>query len=377
MEGAGEALSVSLKIIKVIYETAHLYKNLKYINRKYLNEICVLITLKDQIAKSKRMTNNESIDNYLISIATKLHKLKYKIENVSNLNRIKKIFYVRNINNLAEDIAETVNQMKFLLQVKQELDNSSRMDIANIISDDAAREFWETNFGSENLFIQTNLFFSAIRLNTKLVAAEIDFLKKIINDDNDKYISAFEFQEWLDFFGDFSVVMRRTIDSLIDPNTQEPYQWYHKNVAKNLVKTLLRDYLFIVRKHATQKGVFIVNFYYKGALCSLFLRNKENKYIIERPSELSPIESEIHLALGDIQSDNIKDIVYQLENILDPNKSNHSMDNWNRHREDFMDAEINSSPKKKNSGFEIPLLGTIRDVLPDTNRIFSAIQFWK
>ena len=139
MEGAGEALSVSLTIIKTIYETAHLYKNLKYVNRKYLNENCLIITLKDQIQKSRRMSNNEMIDNYVQDIAKKLNKLKFKIENVNNLNFIKKIFYIRNINNLAQDIAESVNQMKFLLQIKHELDSSSRMDIANIIIDDEDR----------------------------------------------------------------------------------------------------------------------------------------------------------------------------------------------------------------------------------------------
>jgi len=369
MEGAGETLSVSLTIIKAIYETAHLYKNLKYINRRYLNEICVLITLRDQITKSRRMVGNEMIDNYLQDIAKKLNKMKFKIENVSNLNRIKKIFYIRGLNNLAGDISDSVNQMKFLLQIKQELDNSSRMDISNIIIDEKAREFWESNFGSENLFIQTNLFFSAIRLNTKLVSAEIDFLKKIINDDNDKYISAFEFQEWLDFFGNFEVVMHRTIDSLIDPNTQEPYAWYHKNVAKNLVKTLLRDYLFIVRKHTTQKGVFIINFYFKGALCSLFLRNVENNFNLEKPLELSPIEQEIYNLLGNIESDNIRDYVKRLEIILDPNKLENS-DDWNQQRQEFVDVELNNS-------FEIPILGSIRNALPDTGRIINALQFWK
>jgi hypothetical protein len=324
------------------------------------------------------MAGNEMIENYLQDIAKKLNKMKFKIENVSNLNRIKKIFYIRGLNNLAGDIAESVNQMKFLLQIKQELDNSSRMDIANIIVDDQAREFWEANFGSENLFVQTNLFFSAIRLTTKLVGAEIDFLKKIINDDNDKYISAFEFQEWLDFFGDFSVVMRRTIDSLIDANTQEPYAWYHKNVAKNLVRTLLRDYLFIVRKHATQKGVFIVNFHYKGSLCSLFLRNRDNKFQLEQPDELSLIEREIQMGLGIQQGDTLKDFVKRLELILDPNKSE-SSDDWNNQRQQFMDAELHSSPKKNESAssFEIPLLGTLRDALPDSNKILNVIQFWK
>jgi hypothetical protein len=380
MEMGGEALAASLQIIKVLYETAHLYKNLRFINQRYMNKICLLITLKDHITKSKRISNNDMITNYIEDISKKLHKMRDKVENVSNKGAIKRIFYVRGLNKLAEDISRSVEDMKFLLDVKKELDSSSKMDIGNIISDNKAREFWETNFGSENLFIQSNLFFSAIRLNTKLVGTEIDFLKKIINDDNDKYISAFEFQEWLDFFGDFSVVMRRTIDSLIDPGTQEAYVWYHKNVSKNLVKTLLRDYSFIVRKHTTQKGVFIVNFYWREVLCVIYIRNKDNIFWLEQHPDINAIELQFISYLMIENAETLNDIVIRIEYILNPNKTENI--GWEQQRQELLDAEINSNRSYQPNLFnfrldDIPLLGTIKDVLPSPDRFMNAIQFWK
>ena len=380
MEMGGEALAASLQIIKVLYETAHLYKNLRFINQRYMNKICLLITLKEHITKSKRISNNDMITNYIEDISKKLHKMRDKVENVSNKGAIKRIFYVRGLNKLAENISRSVEDMKFLLDVKRELDSSSKMDIGNIISDNKAREFWETNFGSENLFVQSNLFFSAIRLNTKLVGTEIDFLKKIINDDNDKYISAFEFQEWLDFFGDFSVVMRRTIDSLIDPGTQEAYVWYHKNVSKNLVKTLLRDYSFIVRKHTTQKGVFIVNFYWHDVLCGIYIRNKDNMFWLEPHPDINALELEFISHLMVENTETLKDIVSRIEYILNPNKTENI--NWEQQRQELLDAEINSNNSYQPNLFQfgldnIPLLGTIKDALPSTDRFMNAIQFWK
>lgn len=380
MEIGGEALAASLEIIKALYETAHLYRNLRFINQRFMNKICMLITLKDHVTKSKRMAGNDMIDNYIQDIAKKLNKMRNKIESVSNKGVIKRIFYVRGLNKLAEDISRSVEDMKFLLEIKRELDSSSKMDIGNIILDIKGREFWEVNFGSENLFIQTNLFFSAVRLNTQLLATEIDFLKKIINDDNDKYISAFEFQEWLDFFGDFDVVMRRTIDSLIDPGNGEPYSWYHKNVSKNLVRTLLRDYNFIVRKHATQKGVFIVNFIWREILCSIYIRNKENRFWVEISQDMNALEYEFMSILEISTSENLRDIVSRIDTILNPNKTPINQD-WNRQRQELVDAEINGGvpPPPQLFGFidDIPLLGTIKGALPSTDKFMNTIQFWK
>jgi hypothetical protein len=378
MEMGGEALSASIEIIKMLYETAHLYRNLRFINQRFMNKICMLITLKEHISKSNRMSNNDMINNYILDIAKKLNKMRNKVESVSNKGFIKRIFYVRGLNNLAEDISRSVEDMKFLLDIKRELDNSSKMDIGNIIIDNKAREFWEVNFGSENLFIQTNLFFSAIRLNTKLVSTEIDFLKKIINDDNDKYISAFEFQEWLDFFGDFDVVMRRTIDSLIDPGTGEPYIWYHKNVSKNLVKTLLKEYNFIVRKHTIQKGVFIVNLNWRNVLISIYIRNKDNRFVIERNPDINSLEHDFLNILDLDNTENLREIVSRIDNLLNPNKTTISVD-WAQQRAEFVDTEIHTMPSNEMFDFidNIPILGSIKEALPTTDRFMNAIQFWK
>jgi hypothetical protein len=378
MEIGGEALAASIEIIKVLVETAHLYRNLRFINQRFMNKICMLISLKEHICKSRRISGNDMINNYILDIAKKLNKMRNKVENISNKGVIKRIFYVRGINKLAEDIGRSVEDMKFLLDIKRELDSSSKMDIGNIISDNKAREFWEVNFGSENLFIQTNLFFSAIRLNTKLVSAEIDFLKKIINDDNDKYISAFEFQEWLDFFGDFDVVMRRTIDSLIDPCTGEPYIWYHKNVSKNLVRTLLKEYNFIVRKHTIQKGVFIVNLTWRDVIISIYIRNKDNVFWIERNPDINALEHEF-LSILDIEHfENLRDIVSRIDTILNPNKPEVNND-WSKQRQELVDTEIHTPQSDQMFGFidNIPILGSIKEALPSTDRFINAIQFWK
>lgn len=196
--GEGGALAASIEIIKMLYETAETYRKLDRINKTFLNEIALLITLQDQIKNCKRMGNNIIIENYLNDINYKLEKFKKIVDDIDNQNFINKIIYTKKVEKIGKEIANLVKKLKFLLDIKKDLNMSSKMDIANIINDIEARKFWENNFGSEHTYVQVNLFFSAIRMNTTLLTSEIDFLKKVINDDGDKYISAF----------DFSVVMK-------------------------------------------------------------------------------------------------------------------------------------------------------------------------
>jgi len=221
------ALGASLSILKVLYETAELYNKMAHINERTLNEIALLACMKDQIESSKRMAGNQIVEKYMNDIHNRLMKLKMLVENVEHQNFIRKIMYTKKIEKTAKQVAECVKKLKLLLEMKRDLSASSKLDIANIISDVNGRAFWDANFGSDNLIIRQNLFFSALRLSTNLLSSEIDFLKKVVNDDNDEFISAFEFQEWLDLFGDYTVVMRRTIDSLFDANTEEVFTWYY------------------------------------------------------------------------------------------------------------------------------------------------------
>ena len=83
----GKALIASLEIVKVLYETAELYRRLDTINSNFLNELAILNTLKDQIIKSRRMQGNQIVDNYVCDINKKLNKVKKK----KNLKKKKEI----------------------------------------------------------------------------------------------------------------------------------------------------------------------------------------------------------------------------------------------------------------------------------------------
>lgn len=336
---AGKALGASLEIIKMIYETAETYRKLERLNQTVLNEIALLITLQDQIKNCRRMENNTIIDNYLIDINKRLEKFKSLIEEADKGNFFKKIAHTKKIKKISREIAEQIKKLKFLLDVKKEMLQSSKLDVANIITDIEARKFWENNFGSDHTFIQCNLFFSAIRMNTKLLTNEIDFVKKVINDDSDKYITAFEFQEWIDFFGDFSVVIRRTIDSLFDGNTYDIAIWYHKNISKTLVNALLMEHKFIIRKHTNQKGIFIANFIFNGEFCSLYIKNKDNYFWIEKVANMSVNELIFYEMLDIKKSSNLMEIANRLEYFLNPGEIRNTV-NWQEEREKIKDQTI-------------------------------------
>lgn len=336
----GRALISSIEIIKMLYETAELYKKLERINGNLLNEMSLIVSLKDQITSCRRMQNNQVIDNYLLDINKRLEKFKKIVENIHNQNFLKKIIYTKKIEKIGKEISKAMKKMKMLLDLKKDLQQSSRLDVANILTDIKAREFWETNFGSEHTFVQTNLFFSAIRMNTQLLSNEIDFLKKVINDDNDKYISAFEFQEWLDFFGDFTVAMRRTIDSLFDPNTYEIVEWYQKNISKSIVKSILNEQPLILRKHSNQKGVFIINFKYNNEIHELFIKNINNEFVIERMPSMNPIEYKIFEELDIKKSANLKTIINSLEYRIIPLNQKKEIVDWDQERINHLDKPI-------------------------------------
>jgi hypothetical protein len=366
----GKALIASLEVIKVLYETAELYNRLEIINGEILNEIAILVALQDQIMSSQRMANNQIVNNYLSDINRKLTKIKTMTENIGSKNMFSKIIYTRKIKKITIQLSSMIKKLKNLLELKKEMMQSSKMDVANIISDEGGRAFWDKTFGSENIFVQQNLFFGALRLHTKLLSTEIDFLKRVVNDDKDKYISAFEFQEWLDFFGGFEVVMRRTIDSLFDVQTYDIVEWYHPSINKNLVRAYLYDKDFIVRKHATQRGVFIVNYKVISPshpssqpsssslapsrppsppafdIYTIYIQNRENMFHIQRTADMLPMEQEVLRRLDITTSLTLQDIVLRLNAVIsqiigiDMQQTNTNIPSWDQERKSLMDADI-------------------------------------
>lgn len=360
---AGKALIGSLEIIKLLYETAETYRRLEKINKNILSELALLITIKDQILNSRRMENNPIIDNYLVDINEKLIKFKNLVDNVEKQNFLGKILYVKKIEKISKYINQAIRKLKFILDLKRDMHESSKQDVANIISDQLALQFWENNFGSDHIFIQTSLFFSSLRMNTNLLSSEIEFLKRVINDNNDKNITAFEIQEWIDFFGDFSVAIKRTIDSLFDPNTYDIVDWYQKNISKSIVLSVLETRKFLIRKHSTQKGVFIINFKNGDELCNLYIRNKDNHFILEKISNMTPHEILIYQSIDLKKSTNLKDFAILLQNIIDPNNS--KFQNWEEERKKDLDQTI------PDSFFELPKIPSIDDI---KNNIENVVE---
>ena len=374
-----KTLGSSLEIIKMLYETAELYRKLEKINRYALNEIALLVSIKDQILSSKRIKDNPMVDNYLIDINEKLIKFKKMIENIDKKSCFKKIIYIKKIDKISKNIGESIKKLKFLLDLKKEINQAAKLDVINIINDDGARLFWESNFGSENIYVQENLFFSAIRSNTNLLSSEIEFLKKVINDDNDEYISAFEFQEWIDYFGDFSVVMKRTIDSLFDSENFDIVNWYQKNISKTLVKSILIEFPFIIRKHSNQKSVFIINFKVGEEIFELYIRNNNNNFIIERFNDMKPLEIEIFNKLDNFKSPNLKDICMNLESIINP-INRIIKNNWENERKQHLDKTIIQNDSSNLNQFKDGIdtivdfgVGTVKNIVGTGVDVVSTI----
>ena len=423
----GKALGASLEIIKALYETAELYRRLETINGEILNEIALLVSLQDQITSSQRMANNAVVNNYLQDINRKLTKIKRMVEDIGSKNMFYKIIYTQKIKRITTQVSGMIRKLKVLLELKREMTQASKLDVANIISDEAGRTFWEKTFGSDHLFVQQSMFFGALRMHTRLLATEIDFLKKVVNDDRDKFISAFEFQEWLDFFGDMSVAMRRSIDSLLDPKTYDMVAWYQPSLNRHLVRTYLYDNLFIVRKHATQKGVFIINYklpcpsttpppYLLTAMPApaspaspplplqpsqefpdritpppssfnihnMYIKNRENQFHIETVGGMQATELEIMQRIDIKHSVNLRDIVLRLENvitqIMHPTSSPDAnaaataaaAAAWENERQKMLDAEVGENNSNNHSFFTPPQF--VSSIFESANAGLSSVM---
>lgn len=70
------------------------------------------------------------------------------IEKVDEGSFFGKIIYTKKVKKVSLEIAELIRKLKFLLDIKKELSQSGKLDVANIISDPEGRKFWDTNFGS-------------------------------------------------------------------------------------------------------------------------------------------------------------------------------------------------------------------------------------
>jgi hypothetical protein len=382
----GKALVASLEILKVIYETAEQYRRIQSVSQRTLNEMALLFTLQDNIRSCRRMQNNAVIDNYLMDIHKRLVKFKNIVDGIGEKNMIMKLIYVKKMKKISSEIADAIKKLKFVLTIKNDMLQSSRMDVANIITDADGLLFWERNFGSENIYVNENLFFSALRMNTTLLSHELELVKKVINRDDDKYITAFEFQEWIEFFGGFSVIMKRTIESLLDPSTTEIATWYHENINRTMVKALLHDSSFIVRKHSHQKGVFILNFNMHDELCTLYIRNNRevNKYYMDKLPDFTRTELMAYETLeGTHITNNLMDIISRLEyTIKISNNANIGASSWQQQRSQYVDKTIEppsstASSQPAGSGPDgsffsevwstidnIPIVSTIANIIP-------------
>jgi len=383
----GKALVASLEILKVIYETADQYRRIQSISQKTLNEMALLFTLQDNIRSCRRMQNNAVIDNYLLDIHKRLVKFKNIVDGIGEKNMIMKLLCVKKMKKISSEIADAIKKLKFVLTIKNDMLQSSRMDVANVITDPDGLLFWERNFGSENTYVNENLFFSALRINTSLLSHELELVKKVINRDDDKYITAFEFQEWIEFFGGFNVIMKRTIESLLDPATTEIAAWYHENINRTMVKALLHDLPFIVRKHSHQKGVFILNFIVCDELCTLYIRNNRevNKYYMDKLPDFTRNELMAYETLeGTHITNNLMDIISRLEYTMKFSKTL-SVDaaSWEQQRNQYVDKTIEtpaspppSTAPSQPTGFtsffsevwstidNIPIVSTIANIIP-------------
>lgn len=383
----GKALVASLEILKVIYETAEQYRRIQSVSQRTLNEMALLFTLQDNIRSCRRMQNNAVIDNYLMDIHKRLVKFKNIVDGIGEKNMIMKLIYVKKMKKISSEIADAIKKLKFVLTIKNDMLQSSRMDVANIITDAEGLQFWEINFGSENTFINENLFFSALRMNTTLLSHELEVIKKVINRDDDKYITAFEFQEWIEFFGGFSVIMKRTIESLLDPTTTEIASWYHENINRTMVKSLLHDSPFIIRKHSHQKGVFILNFNMYDELCTLYIRNNRevNKYYMDKLPDFTRLELMAYETLeGTHITNNLMEIISRLEyTIKISNNAKIIESSWQQQRNKYVDKSIeipppSPSPSTSNQNQptgtffsdvrstidNIPIVSTIANIIP-------------
>jgi hypothetical protein len=349
----GKALVASLEILKVIYETAEQYRRIQSVSQRTLNEMALLFTLQDSIRSCRRMQNNAVIDNYLTDIHKRLVKFKNIVDGIGEKNMIMKLIYVKKMKKISTEIADAIKKLKFVLTIKNDMLQSSRMDVANVITDVDGLHFWERNFGSENIYVNENLFFSALRMNTTLLSHELELVKKVINRDEDKYITAFEFQEWIEFFGGFSVVMKRTIESLLDPATMEIASWYHENINRTMVRALLHDSPFIVRKHSHQKGVFILNFNMHEELCTLYIRNNRevNKYYMDKLPDFTQTELMAYETLeGTYITNNLMDIISRLEyTIKISNNANIGASSWQQQRSQYVDKTIETPPPSQST----------------------------
>ena len=106
--------------------------------------------------------------------------------------------------------------------------------------------------------------------------------------------------------------------------------WGQKNISKSIVLSLLETRKFLIRKHSTQKGVFIINFKNGDELCNLYIRNKDNHFILEKISNMTPHEILIYQSIDLKKSTNLKDFAILLQNIIDPNNS--KFQNWEEER---------------------------------------------
>jgi hypothetical protein len=341
-----------LKGIIGLCDSLHnLYNEYKDIDDKYASIIHDIIILKNfvlNIESNPRISDD--ISQCLDLIKLKLSELLKHLTKYNKENKICSLLHGRHreIIKLERKINNQIKKLELLYKLSKDISNNARLDIANIISDKKAVEFWDYHFGKDVLEVSFSIFIEAfesninrlikidknINVNTnyklqcdtyniftvtdilpsnhevsidcesnndfrRIKPQEMNVLKNILDSNNDGSVSAYEFNKWLERFGNFNNIVTRTLTSLMNTKTGEIHIWFKKdNYKRQSIKYLKKNNIFgeaLIRYH-DYLGYFVLDFTGITELPSidepskinieiyeLIIKLKENNFILLKP----------------------------------------------------------------------------------------------
>ena len=273
-----------ISLCKSVYQ---FYDEVQNIDDDYKNLYNDVIILETLITRVKLCIDIPPEVNACIkSVAFTLSEIIRKLKKYQQETLVKKVFRVgtKKIDVLTDELKIQKDRIELLLQLKRDIIVSSRFNVGYILKNNKeAREFWEMNFGSENLSVPFSIFiqmmeekFGRMRKSTQTV------LQTILDIDHDNSISAYEYNLWIESFGgNLDSVVIKTLNSLFDVETRCIFSWFHGNIFGDQAKKKLSGCGFgsILVRFSNTPGIFVV--YCIGLneeLCEFDLKAENDAY---------------------------------------------------------------------------------------------------
>eukprot|EP00743_Colponemidia_sp_Colp-15_P004796 GILK01005165.1.p1 GENE.GILK01005165.1~~GILK01005165.1.p1 ORF type:complete len:684 (-),score=74.88 GILK01005165.1:94-2145(-) len=308
-------LELVLGICTKIYNVCCAYTELSSTFSNISNDILILLSLLRKVDTAT--ASDPALVPVIDQMKATLCDLHEELNKLGALNvKQRRKWFVKHTSwaSQKKEVIESLTvRIRLVMELKKEEREQSRFHIASILSASEDVAFWARYFGSENLTVPLNVCLNALaaQAGRRLRHPEKAAISRLLDPDNSGNTDAFEFAEFLQFFGpiklDAAIAAKlecevhengieRALHSVLDYSTGQFYEWFIQDMLDGQAKQALAQSQnrYTIRYSSRHNGAFVLSFVNgKQETISLYVTNdRKGAYTLSFPDKSSPTHTD-------------------------------------------------------------------------------------